>query len=204
MKPPVLRIKKGAIIYDDTAAREASEAAHPALPGRKPATSRRRKRRSAGLTYFPLVIIAVGLFILFRIVPNTPVGRAAVSGWQATLHVTPYGDRLIVGVTFLSRTPLKTRSPGSPEGAEPVEAMVRFSLAGTGEQQFVAGDLVRSPMTLRGELPWLPGAKKVQAEVSVGTSRATLWRPVPGRTAVPPADSAPVPPADPAAVPPTD
>jgi hypothetical protein len=202
MKHPVLKIRKGAIIYDDTAAREASEFPHPALPGKGPARSRRRKKRSAGFTYFPLVIIAVGLFVLFRIVPNTPVGRVAVSGWQATLHVTPHGGRLIVGVTFLSKSPLKLRSPEFPGGAEPVEAIVRFSLAGTGEQQFVAGDLVKSPMTLRGELPWVAGAKKVQAEVSVGTSRATLWRPVPAPAPAP--VPAPVPSANPQAVPPTD
>jgi hypothetical protein len=185
MKQPILRIKKGALIYDDAAAREVSELPRPALPGKKAAVSRRRKKRSAGLTYFPLVIIAVGLFILFRIVPNTPVGRATVSGWQVTLHVTPYGDTLIVGVTFLSRSPLK-RSQDS--AAPALEAAVRLSFPGTGEQQFVAGDLVKSPMTLRGELPWIPGIKRVQAEVSVGGSRVTLWKPAPKAGAPLPTD----------------
>jgi hypothetical protein len=176
MKQPVLKVKKGAIVYDDTAAREASELPRPALPGSGPLGSRRRKRRGGRFTYLPLLILALGLFILFRIVPNTPVGRATVSGWQVTLHVTPYKEALIVGVTFLSRAPLTGPSP---------EARVRLSLPGTGEQVFLAGDLVRSPMTLRGELPWLPSAKKVQAEISIGSARVTLWKPAPGPRTIP-------------------
>ena len=178
MKQPVIRIKKGAIVYDDTAAREASELPRPALPGSGPLPSSRRKRRGGRLTYFPLVIIAIGLFILFRIVPNTPVSRATLSGWQVTLHVTPYQDTLIVGVTFLSSTPVRVPGEGSP-GSGPSRAAVRLSLPGTGRQAFVAGDLVKSPMTLRGELPWLKKAKKVQAEVSVGNTHVTLWQPAP-------------------------
>jgi len=108
--------QKGAIVYDDTAAKDASELPRPALPGSRPLTSPRRKRRGGRLTYFPLVIIAIGLFILFRIVPNTPVSRATLSGWQVTLHVTPYQDTLIVGVTFLSGTPGRVPGEGSPEG----------------------------------------------------------------------------------------
>jgi hypothetical protein len=186
MKQPVLRVKKGAVVYDDTAAREASELPRPALPGSGPLGSRRRKRRVGRFTYLPLLIIALGLFILFRIIPNTPVGRATVSGWQVTLHVTPYKDTLIVGVTFLA--PRKGPSPELPVRTEPPEARVRLSLPGTGEQAFLAGDLVRSPMTLRGELPWLPNAKKVQAEISIGTARVTLWKPAPGPRTIPSAE----------------
>jgi hypothetical protein len=40
-------------------------------------------------------------------------------------------------------------------------------------------------MTLRGELAWLPDAKRVQAEVSVGAARVTLWQPAPGAQAAP-------------------
>jgi len=56
---------------------------------------------------------------------------------------------------------------------------VRISLAGTGAQASAAGLLERSPMTLRGELARVSGAKRVKAEVSIGGSRATLWVPVP-------------------------
>jgi hypothetical protein len=179
MKQPVLRVKKGATIYDDTAAMEASGLPRPALPGSGPLKSRRRKRRGGRLTYFPLLIIAVGLFILFRIVPSTPVSRATLSGWQVTLHVTPYNDTLIVGVTFVSRAPLKGPIKGSPEGTEVPEATVHVSLPGTGQQAFLTGNLGKSPMTLRGELPWLQKAKKVQAEIRVGNARVTLWQPAP-------------------------
>jgi hypothetical protein len=185
MKQPVLKVKKGAVIYDDTAAQEASELPRPALPGSGPLRSRRARRRGGRLTFFPLLVIALGLFILFQIVPNTPVNRATVSGWRVTLHVAPNTDTLLVGVTFVSRAPLKEPAQGAPAGADLPEATVRFSLPGTGEQAFVAGNLVKSPMTLRGELPWLPGAKKVQAVISVGTAHVTLWQPAPGPRGVP-------------------
>lgn len=173
MKHPVLNIKKGAVIYDDTEARRASELPRPALPGSRPLVSRRRRRRGGRLTFFPLLVIALGLFILFRVVPSMPVNRAVLAGWQVTLRISPYQDRLIVGVTFILSAP-------TGESASPVpEATARISLPGTGEQVFVAGMLEKSPMTLRGDLPRIGGAKKVRAEVSIGTARSTLWLPVP-------------------------
>ena len=59
------------------------------------------------------------------------------------------------------------------------EATARISLPGTGEQLFLAGALERSPITLRGSLRRAGGAKKVQAQVSIAGTRATLWLPVP-------------------------
>lgn len=179
MKHPVLTIKKGAVVYDDTEARRASELPRPALPGTGPFVSRRSRKRGIPLTFLPLLAIAMGLFILFRIVPNTPVNRAIVAGWQVTLRATPYQDRLIIGVTFLSTVPVAANSSDVPE------ATARFSLPGTGERAFVAGALEKSPMTLRADLPHLAGSKKVQAEVSIGSARATLWIPVPPRRLAP-------------------
>ncbi|MGA2641493.1 MAG: hypothetical protein ABSG21_11410, partial [Spirochaetia bacterium] len=66
MKRPVLQIKKGAVIYDDTEARRASELPRPALPGSGPFVSRRRRRRRGPYTFIPLLVIALGLFIVFR------------------------------------------------------------------------------------------------------------------------------------------
>ena len=123
--------------------------------------------------FLPLIVIALGLFILFRLAPNTPVHRAVVGRWQATLRATPYQDTLIIGVTFLSS------SDASTNVADVVEAKVRMSLPGTGEQVLVAGMLEKSPMTLRADLPRVAGAKKVQAEVSIGNAKATLWVPAP-------------------------
>jgi hypothetical protein len=172
VKPPVLKVKKGAQVYDDTAAQEASELPRPLLPGSGPLPRGRRRRRAGRYTYFPLVIVAIGLFIFFRVAPNTPVSRGSLSGWQVTLHVTPYNDTLIVGVTFVSKAPVE--GSGSAE-----RALVRVSLPGTAEEVFVAGNLERSPMTLRGTVPWLRAAAKVEARVSIGGARVTLWQRAP-------------------------
>jgi hypothetical protein len=175
MKHPVLKIKKGAVVYDDTEARRASELPRPALPGTGPFFSRRGRRRRRGIpiTFFPLLVVAIGLFILFQVVPNAAVRRSVLNGWQATLRATPYQDRLIVGVTFIAGSPVAGNAADAPE------ATARLSLPGTGEQTFVVGLLDKSPLTLRGELRRIPGAKKVQAEVRVGNAHVTLRIPAP-------------------------
>jgi len=173
MKHPVLKIKKDAVVYDDTEARIASELPRPALPGSGPFFSRRRRRKGIPATFFPLLVVAIGLFILFQVVPNAPIRRSVINGWQATLRATPYQDRLIIGVTFISGAPVPANRADAPEAA------VRLFLPGTGEQTFVAGLLDKSPVTLRGELPRIPSARKVQAEISVGNARATLRIPAP-------------------------
>ncbi len=173
MKHPVLNVKKGAVIYDDTEALRASELPRPALPGSGPLISRRRRSRRGPFTFVPLLVVALGLFIVFRIVPGTPVNRAVLAGWEITLHVTPYLDRLIVGVTFISRVPPAASPSSAPSST------VRVSLPGTGVQTMVAGALEKSPTTLRGEVARMARAKKVQAEVSIGDAHATLWLPAP-------------------------
>ncbi|MGO9310190.1 MAG: hypothetical protein ACLQDL_14370 [Spirochaetia bacterium] len=173
MKHPVLKIKKGAVVYDDTDALRASEVPRPALPGSGPLVSRRRRRSRGPFTFIPLLVVAMGLFIVFRVLPNTPVNRAALAGWQVTLRVTPYQDLLIVGVTFISGTlPAKNAASAPP-------AAVRISFPGTAALARAEGLLEKSPMTLRVDLPRIRGAKKVEAEVSIGGVRATLWVPVP-------------------------
>jgi hypothetical protein len=182
MNHPVLRIKKGAQVYDDTAAREAAELPRPALPGSGPLRrgSRLRRRRGGPFTYLPLVVVAIGLFIFFRLAPNTPVTSASIAGWNVTLHVTPYNDTLIVGVTFVSKAPVE-------EGEDAAQALVSISLPGTAEQVLVHESLERSPMTLRGTVPWLRAAAKVQAQVAVGGAHVTLWQRAPRPRAAPPA-----------------
>ncbi len=172
MKHPVLRIRKGAIVYDDTDAQRASEVPRPALPGSGPFVSRRRRRNRGPFTYIPLLVVALGLFVVFRVVPRTPVSRAVLAGWEIILRVSPYQDQLIVGVTFISRVP-------PAESASPPAAAVHVSIPGTGGRMLLTGRLEKSPMTLSGELARTSGAKKVQAEVSIGDSHATLWLPAP-------------------------
>ena len=177
MKPPVLRIKKKSVIYDDTGAQQEGEPFRLSLapsPGR---LTVRRRRVGTRSSLVPLLVVAAGLFVFFRVIPHAPTSRAVVAGWQVTLHVTPREDTLIVGLTFVSRS--GKAGADAPEGTAAVpEATARVSLLGTGEQVFLAGDLVKSPMTLSGRLPIVGGAARVQADVAIQGSRVTLLAPV--------------------------
>jgi hypothetical protein len=82
------------------------------------------------------------------------------------MRITPQKDRLVVGVTFMSRAPAAEIAPS---------ATVRIFLPGTGEQMFVTGVLEKSPMTLRGNMARFIGPKALEAEVGIGAAHTTLW-----------------------------
>ncbi len=171
MTPPRIRIKKGSVIYDDSGPQQE---AVPFRPDLRVSPSRRRfGRRKVGprVSLFPLLVIAVGLFIFFRLVPHALASRSVVAGWQVTLHVTPYLDTLVVGITFVSRG-------ARPPGDAPV-ASVRVTLPGTDQEVGFSGPLDRSPMTLSGRLPATTGASRVQADVEIQGSRIRLAAKVP-------------------------
>ncbi len=174
MTPPILRVKKGAVIYDDTEARRAAEE-RPwrALPGGPGRPDPHEKGRRIRLTYLPLLILAVGLFATFYLAQHRPANRAVMEGWQVILRATPYQDRLIVGLTFIAGSSI----PESPAGPPRARALV--VLEGTGTRITLEGTLEKSPMTLRGEMPYSPGGRRVRAEISVDGARRALWVPVP-------------------------
>ena len=163
MKPPILRVKKGAAFYDDS--EEEAEVLTP--PRRQPPP---RRGRSGGRSIIaPLIAVAAVLLLVFRFLPHGPTSRTTLSGWQVTLKVNRLPDGLVAGVTFVARS----RSTAVPA------ATARVSVRGTAEQVFLAGDLDKSPLTLRGRLADLSEARLVQAEVTIGTARVLLVAPVP-------------------------
>ncbi len=169
MKHPVLRVKKNSFIYDDAAVKQGPQA-YPAstrIPVREPRRTRPRKRRR-GLTFLPLLVLALGLVVVFRFVPRSPADRTTLVGWQVVLRATAADGSLIVGVTFIAEqgtlvSPLATS-----------EASVQVTLPDTGDHLTLSGLLEKSPMTLRGELPYAPRMKQVEATVKLLDSYARL------------------------------
>jgi hypothetical protein len=172
MKNPILSIRKGAEVYDDSLAESERrlQAAEAAALRHPPAKRRRPHARRARMTFLPLVVLAIGLVVVFRIIPRPPTNRAGLAGWDAVLRATPYGNTLLLSVTFIHGTASSALAPEIP----PAIASVRFFLQGTGERLTLEEALVKSPMTIRGQLPWSASVKKVQAEVSVGAEKKTL------------------------------
>jgi len=171
MKPPILRIKKGSVIYDDSRAQRETVPFRPDLRVTPP--RRRVRHRSIGprASLFPLLIIAAAIFLFFRLAPRAQSPRAVVDGWQVTLRVTPYEGALIVGVTFVCR------STQLPDPAPQASALV--TLSGDAEPVLLSGILEKSPMTLKGRFPAYGPAGRVRAQVTIQGSHVTLAAPVP-------------------------
>jgi hypothetical protein len=171
MKPPFLKIKKGAVVYDDSSQEEPPPRAAPP-PGRR---SGARRRRGVGSVVFPLLVLAAGLFILFGLGPRSS-SRRTLDGWQVTLRATRYEGSLLVGLTFVSTS---ARTDGASQ------TTARVFLVGTDEQALIEGTLSKSPMTLWGRFRDPGGRTEVRAEVSIGSAHAVLSLPLrlPGRPA---------------------
>jgi hypothetical protein len=167
MKGPVLRIRKGAVTYDDN---QQEQAAPPRAPQRRTTTRTRAGGRRGRMAFLPLLVLVLALAVVFRVLPRTPTNRATIGGWSTTLRATPYQGELLVAVTFI-----KDGLPGvvSPAADGP-QAAVRVLLPDTGEEISFGGVLSKSPITLRGQMTFTTRVKSVRAEVSVGAEKKTL------------------------------
>ena len=157
---PVLRIRKGVEVYDDTR----SESELPAGRARLPTRPSRPPSRRLRLGIFSLLILAVALLAIVRLMPRAPTDRARILGWDVVLRATAYSDALLVSATFVQ----------AAEGRIGAEASVRVLLPDTGDRLSLSGALARSPITLRGQLPYTTRVRRVEAEVTVGTETKTL------------------------------
>ena len=163
MKPPVLHVKKGSALYDDSRGEELTAAS--AVRDAAPAPRRRGRRRA--LTFLPLLVVVIAIAVAFQVVSRHTT--ASFPGWTAQLAVSPSGGVLDVAVIFTER-------PGTPARAAPAEpsAAVHILLPDTGASIDLASVLVQPSTTLRGQLPLLPAVRSVTADVFVGTDRRSL------------------------------
>ena len=147
MKNPVLHVKKGAVLYDDPPA-----GGNLQPPRQKAQTERthtrkfpRSPRRRGRFAWVPLAILAIVLVIVVRVVPRGPTNRATMMGWEAVLRAMPYGDMLLVSVTFIRAALLRpertVRAQGG--GARRSAGDRRTTLLVGGSQQ-IADDPARS------------------------------------------------------------
>jgi hypothetical protein len=172
MKNPVLHIKKGVERYIDPPPGSGQGPPRQGPLGTRPVqrNAARSPRRRGRFTYLPLLILALALVFVFRIVPRPPTNRAVLMGWDLVLRAMPYGEALLVSVTFIQKA-----QPGADLTARPaLRAAVRFLLPDSGEQLSLSEDLVKSPTTLHGRMPFTNHVRKVTATVRVGTETRTL------------------------------
>ena len=172
MKNPVLHIKKGVERYIDPPPGSEQEPPQQGPLGTRPVqrNAAGSPRRRGRYTYLPLLILALALVFVYRIMPRPPTNRAALMGWDVVLRAMPYGEALLVSVTFIE----KTRPGADLGGRQAPRAAVRFLLPDTGKQLSLSEDLVKSPTTLHGQMPYADRVRKVLATVSVGTETRTL------------------------------
>jgi hypothetical protein len=165
MKQPVIRVKKGAVIYDD---RQAAADAQPWRPRLTPAGRSRRRPPRRGSVFFPLLVLAAALALVFWILPaRRSTNSAVLDGWKAELRAEVFEGALLAGVTFI-------RAGDAPVPNPPPIAIVRFLVSGTGERIAVTEALERSPYTVRARLSDQPRARSISAEVLIGDKKKIL------------------------------
>jgi hypothetical protein len=165
MKHPVLRVKKGATVYDDDAPLSGRPEVREAWRVRRAVIleARSRKSRGRGRTLLIAVSALAVFFLLWSILPRSYPDRATLGGWQAILRATHSGDTLIVGVTFIA----------AEAGGEPT-ADIQIDVAGTDVSRTLSRALDKTPMTVREDIPFVAGMKEVRARVRIGEASADL------------------------------
>ena len=172
MKPPILRVKKNATIYDDDAPSRTHPEVRAAWRARKAAEEEASQRKGPGgrRAVLAVLVIAAGLFLVWSLLPRSYSDRSTVGGWQAILRATLSSDTLIVGVTFIA-TPKAVANAGTE---------IDFTVTGTDVHRAASQSLEKSPMTIREDIPFLAGMKVVHATVRIGNESATIVTGIPG------------------------
>jgi len=160
MKNPVLRVRKGAEHYDDSRGDGLFARSSSVFKAEEPP---RRRRRRGGMTFLPLLVLAIAAIFQFALPRDTAVFR----GWAVRLRAEPHGDVLLLAVDFASRgtSPAAGAAPG---------VNVHLVLAETGASVDLAGVLSAPATTLRGQVPLADAARTVKAEIAIGTERHSL------------------------------
>lgn len=174
MDHPVLHVKKGSVVYDDTNPEEslARMDAGKARRRSEPPPPRPRARRGRGLSgrgvLIAVLVLVVAAIVILRILPGSGP-RANIDGWHAFLQARPSGSGLFVGVAF-SRLPHVFGGTDSGQ----VEASITFFLPATGERLVVSGLLSGSRAVLRGTMPYTSAARVLEADVRIGEKSKRL------------------------------
>ncbi len=164
MKQPVLHVKKGAVVYDDT--RGSMHARAESTGERTPPPRRRRRSVRRGMTFLPLAVVALALAAALQLA--SPRDTARFTGWDARLRVVPYEGTLLYSLTFTPRP-----EPGQESGGT-AAADATIVLPDTGASVDLSGSVGPEETTLRGQMLLPAKARRVRADVTIGGERRSL------------------------------
>ncbi len=160
MKHPVLRVRKGAELYDDSRSEELSSLS--AVDEREPPRRERGHRR--GPIFLPLLIVVIALAVVIQLAPARDTVR--FPGWVVRLRAAPADNALLITVTFTSR-------PGTAPSDRPSVNVVVL-LPDTGATSEISGTLEPPATSLYGQLPLVGTVGKVEADIAIGEEHRTL------------------------------
>jgi len=167
-KQPILHIKKGAerdvpLYYE----RLKRLSYHDIHEEEKPKRGGFRLFRGGRSSLLPLLILALGAVVVFRLVPARDRSTASLEGMSVSLRVVEYRGTVQVSLTF---------SGGLPH--DPVTASAVCSLEGRGEPLALSGGIGGGNSVLRGSMEEKGAGRTMTAEVTVGNVKRTLKRKV--------------------------
>jgi hypothetical protein len=162
--PQILRIKKGAVQYDDEKEdgpeRPSPRPVEQRKPPQSPTGQRARRRPLSAL--LPIVILVVAVLVIYRVMPQKS-DHASVGSSEALLRAEAIGDSLHAAVAV---------SPSETEGGR---VTVLFRLPDTGEQLSVSDLMTASGLILKGSMPFTGKERSIEARVTIDGASATLY-----------------------------
>ncbi len=184
-KPPILRIKKDAIVDREYHYKREERLGHRSAPqepremkGFLRGLFRRGGRRRGGLGSILVVILVVLAAVTVFRFGGQRSDTAEIGGYKAALRALPIMDSLSVSVTFD-----QVQKGRSPETA-PL-AVVRFVLPESGESLVVSRILPLEGDVFRGKMSYSGRSIKLTAEVQVNGAKRNLSVDIPAPKAQP-------------------
>jgi hypothetical protein len=178
--PPVLRIKKGAVI--DIEEGDSREEIHPLRPMSSASEARgyfwsflqmgttRGGRKGSVGSLLVLLLVAAGVFFALRLVTR-PVSKGIVSGYEATLRADPAVDLLVASVTLV---PVSGTGGGGTVSA-------LFKLPDSGAATLASKELSGPLTVVAAKMPYRGLEKRLTAEIRIGGAALMLASDVPTR-----------------------
>lgn len=160
-RQPVLRVRKDAERDVPVYSRHDAAGEAPVRRGRRGILGRGR------FSLFPILLLALGAVVVFRILPSRDRSTASVDGLSMTLRAYAYKETVLVSISFSGRLP-----------ENPMAVSAVCSLEGLPDPLPLSGQIGEGNRVLRGRMDGGMADRILTADMTAAGFRRTLIRKV--------------------------